>query len=361
MAFYSATMLSIAMELSRENPATEDLASKFFEHFVAITDAMNSLGGTGLWDEEDGFYYDRLHVDGHEIPLKVRSMVGLLPLIACEILEEDQIQRLPGFKKRLDWFLENRSDLARHITYMERGHADEPGRTDEPGRPHGHRLLAIPSKDRLQRVLRYMLDEREFLSPFGIRSLSAVHKDHPYVFDVMGDEHRVDYVPGESNTGLFGGNSNWRGPVWFPVNYLLIEALERYHHFYGDEFKVECPTGSGIWMNLDEVARELATRLTRIFLPGPDGGRPCHGGDPRFADDPAWRDLVLFHEYFHGDNGRGVGASHQTGWTALVIRCIEGLADGRDHGRGVRLTSSSTAIVVPATPPPAGAAKVPTG
>ncbi|HKQ18713.1 MAG TPA: glucosidase [Candidatus Eisenbacteria bacterium] len=335
MAFYCATMLSIAMELSRENPATEDLASKFFEHFVAIADAMNSLGGTGLWDEEDGFYYDRLHVNGREIPLKVRSMVGLLPLIACEILEEDQIQRLPGFKKRLDWFLENRQDLAHHISYMSKDHEGGAG-------SHGHRLLAIPSKERLRRVLQYMLDEKEFLSPFGIRSLSAIHKDSPYVFDVMGEEHRVDYVPGESNTGLFGGNSNWRGPVWFPVNYLLIEALERYHHFYGDDFKVECPTGSGVWMNLDEVARELALRLTRIFLPGADGARPCHGGDPRFADDPAWRDLVLFHEYFHGDNGRGVGASHQTGWTALVARCIEGLAHGREVGRAAVDSSPAT-------------------
>jgi len=339
MAFYCATMLSIAMELSRENPATEDLASKFFEHFVAITDAMNSFGGTGLWDEEDGFYYDRVHVDGRETPLKIRSMVGLLPLIACEILDDDQIQRLPGFKKRLDWFLENRSDLTQCISYMEKGRAGEAGGS------RGHRLLALPSKERLRRVLQYMLDEKEFLSPFGIRSLSAVHKDHPYIFDLMGEQHRVDYVPGESNTGLFGGNSNWRGPVWFPVNYLLLEALERYHHFYGDNFKVECPSGSGVWMSLDDVARELATRLTRIFLPGADGGRPCHGGDRRFADDPAWRDLVLFHEYFHGDNGRGVGASHQTGWTALVVRCIEGLAHGRSGGRGLT-ADSSTAIPV---------------
>jgi len=348
MAFYCATMLSIAMELSRENPATEDLASKFFEHFVAIVDAMNSFGGTGLWDEEDGFYYDRLHVDGQEVPLKVRSMVGLLPLIACEILEEDRIQRLPGFKKRLDWFLENRSDLARYITYMEMGGEGGAGGAGS----YRQRLLAIPSKDRLRRVLEYMLDEKEFLSPFGIRSLSAAHKDHPYVFDATGERLRVEYVPGESNTGLFGGNSNWRGPVWFPVNYLLIEALERYHHFYGDDFKVECPHGSGVWMNLDEVARELATRLTRIFLPGADGGRPCHGGDHRFANDPAWRDLVLFHEYFHGDNGRGVGASHQTGWTALVVRWIEGLAHGRGGGRGLITDSTTmTPIVRPVRPP----------
>jgi len=322
MAFYCATMLSIALELSRDNPATEDLASKFFEHFVAITDAMNTLGGTGLWDEEDGFYYDRLNVDGRALPLRVRSLVGLLPLIACEVLEEDMIERLPGFKKRLSWFLKNRSDLASHISYMEK---------DERG-GHARRLLAIPSKERLVRVLRYMLDEKEFLSPFGIRSVSAIHREHPYVFRLNGEEHRVGYDPGESTTDLFGGNSNWRGPVWFPVNYLLIEALERYHHFYGDSFRVECPTGSGRLMNLDQVARELASRMTRIFLPDEKGRRPCHGGDPKYATDPGWRDLVLFHEYFHGDNGRGVGASHQTGWTALVTRTIEALAQERGRG-----------------------------
>ena len=322
MAFYCATMLSIALELSRDNPATEDLASKFFEHFVAITDAMNTLGGTGLWDEEDGFYYDRLNVDGRALPLRVRSLVGLLPLIACEVLEEDAIERLPGFKKRLSWFLKNRSDLARHISYMEK---------DERG-GHARRLLAIPSKERLVRVLRYMLDEKEFLSPFGIRSVSAIHREHPYVFRMNGEEHRVGYDPGESTTDLFGGNSNWRGPVWFPVNYLLIEALERYHHFYGDSFRVECPTGSGRLMNLDQVACELGSRMTRIFLPDEKGRRPCHGGDLKYATDPGWRDLVLFHEYFHGDNGRGVGASHQTGWTALVTRTIE--ARAQEHGRG---------------------------
>ncbi|HEX7077284.1 MAG TPA: glucosidase [Candidatus Eisenbacteria bacterium] len=322
MAFYCATMLSMALELSRENPATEDLASKFFEHFVAISDAMNEFRGTGLWDEEDGFYYDRLLVDGREVPLKVRSLVGVLPIIACEILEEETIERLPGFKSRLDWFLRNRADLARHITYMERD-----GEGSKPG--HGHRLLAIPSKDRLARVLRYMLDEKEFLSPFGIRSLSAVHRDHPYVFRVDGAEYRVDYEPGESTSGLFGGNSNWRGPVWFPGNYLIIEALERYHHFYGDSFRVECPTGSGRWMTLDEVARDLATRLTALFLPDASGNRPSLAGDRRYASDPAYRDLALFHEYFDGDNGRGLGASHQTGWTALVTRCIETLAQER--------------------------------
>jgi hypothetical protein len=316
MAFYCATMMSVALELARDNPATEDTASKFFEHFVAIADAMNTLGGSGLWDERDGFYYDRLHLDGEEVPLRVRSLVGLIPLIAVEVLEQDVIDRLPGFRKRLDWFLNNRRDLAAHISYM----AADDGHSD------GHRLLAIPSRDRLVRVLRYMLDENEFLSPYGLRSVSRVHLERPYVFHAGGEEYRVPYVPGESDTGLFGGNSNWRGPIWFPINYLLVEALERYHHFYGESLRVECPTGSGRRMNLNEVAREIARRLTRPFLPDASGRRPCHGDEARFARDPHWRDLVLFHEYFHGDTGRGLGASHQTGWTALVARHLTDLA-----------------------------------
>jgi hypothetical protein len=285
---------------------------------------MNRLGGNGLWNEDDGFYYDQLHVDGLQIPLKVRSMVGLIPLYAVEVLEEDVIGRLPGFKKRMQWFLENRKDLAQHIAYMEPDAAGE----------HGHRLLAIPSRERLERVLRTLLDESEFLSPHGVRSLSRFHKDQPYVWRVMNEAYRVEYVPGESNTGLFGGNSNWRGPVWFPVNFLLVEALERYHHFFGDSLRVECPIGSGRMMNLAEVAGEIARRLAGIFLPDREGRRPCHGGDLRYASDPHWRDLVLFHEYFDGDTGRGVGASHQTGWTALAVRCIEDLARARGMGRG---------------------------
>jgi len=337
MAFYCATMLSMALELARDNPAYEDLASKFFEHFVAITDAMNNLGGTGLWDEADGFYYDQLHANGQSIPLRVRSMVGLIPLFAAEILEDDVIDRLPGFKKRLSWFLANRKDLARHIAYMQE---------DGGSGGHGHRLLAIPSKERLVRVLRYLLDESEFLSSYGIRALSRFHQDQPYVFRADGQEYRVDYVPAESNTGLFGGNSNWRGPIWFPVNFLLVEALERYHHFYGDALKVECPTGSGRFLSLGEVADEINARLARIFLRDASGRRACHGGLAPFASDPHWRDLVLFHEYFHGDTGRGVGASHQTGWTALAVRCVEELgklrrgehshrAAGHGHAEGV--------------------------
>jgi len=314
MAFFCATMLSIALELARDNPATEDMASKFFEHFVAIADAINTQGGTGLWDEEDGFYYDQLHMDGRTIPLKVRSLVGLIPLLAVEILDDDVIQRLTGFKKRLDWFLEHRPDLRRQISYCP---------VLDGGEGHAHRLLAIPSRDRLERVLRYLLDEEEFLSPYGIRSLSRCHRDRPYTFRVNGEEYRVDYEPGESTTGLFGGNSNWRGPIWFPINYLLIEALERYHHFFGDGLRVECPTGSGRWMNLKEVAGDLSARLARIFLPDAQGCRPWHGNDRRYAEDPHWQGLVLFHEYFHGDTGLGLGASHQTGWTALAARALE--------------------------------------
>ncbi len=320
MAFFCNTMLSIALELAQDNSATEDMASKFFEHFVAIADAINTHGGTGLWDEEDGFYYDQLYLDGHTTRLKVRSLVGLLPLIAVEVIEDEVVKKLPGFAKRLQWFLDNRKDLAKHISYM-----DSDGQEDV----HGHRLLAIPSRERLERVLRYMLDESEFLSPYGIRSVSKYHEHNPYVFHVNGEEYRVDYVPGESNTSLFGGNSNWRGPIWFPINYLLIEALERYHHFYGNTLKVECPTGSGRVMNLQQVADDLRVRLARLFLPDASGHRPCHGNEQRYAADPYWKYLVLFYEYFHGDNGRGLGANHQTGWTALAAPCVEGSARTR--------------------------------
>jgi hypothetical protein len=314
MAFYCGTMLSMALELAAEDPVYEDVASKFFEHFIAIADAINRLGGSGLWDEQDGFYHDQITVNGQVIPLRFRSMVGIIPLFAVEILEDDVLRRLPGFHKRLRWFLEHRRDLAQHITYLETDCAE--------GTPHGHRILAIPSRERLERVLRYVLDENEFLSPFGIRSLSRFHKDHPFVCNLGGREQRVAYVPGESDSGMFGGNSNWRGPVWFPVNFLLIEALERYHHFYCDSLLVECPTGSGRRLNLLDVSREIAARLTRLFLPDATGRRP-YEGDGYPGTDPHWRDLALFYEYFHGDNGKGLGASHQTGWTALVARLFE--------------------------------------
>ena len=314
MASYCLTMLAIALELAPEDSEYEDMASKFFEHFVAISDAINSLGGTGLWDEADGFYYDQVWENYYAQPMRIRSFVGLVPLLAVEILEQETIDRLPGFRKRLNWFLENRQDLAKHIAYC-----------DSVG-GHGHRLLAIPSADRLRRVLGYLLDEHEFLSPHGIRSLSKHHEAHPFVLHVDGRDHKVGYSPGDSTTGLFGGNSNWRGPVWFPLNYLLIEALERYHHFYGDDFRVEFPTGSGRELSLREVASELSQRLAALFLPDADGRRPCHGDDPRHAADPHWRDLLLYHEFFHGDSGRGLGANHQTGWTALITQLL------RKHG-----------------------------
>jgi Mannosylglycerate hydrolase MGH1-like glycoside hydrolase domain len=312
MAFYCATMLAMALELAEEQPEYEDIASKFFEHFVAITDAMNSLGGTGLWDEEDGLYYDQLCSGENAVPLKVRSMVSLLPLIAVTVLDMDVVNRLPGFRKRMEWFLEHKPEMASYSSYACSLAGGDQG-------PHCKRLLAIPSEERLRRVLRVMLDEAEFLSPFGIRSLSKYHGEHPFCLFVEGANFCVDYVPGESNSGLFGGNSNWRGPVWFPINYLLIEALERYHHFYGPAFAIECPTGSGNIMSLKDVADELSRRLTRLFLPDDSGRRPCHGSHP-LCSDPHWSNLHLFHEYFHGDTGRGLGASHQTGWTALVAR-----------------------------------------
>ncbi len=318
MGMYTLNMLAIAMELAGEDPTYEDVASKFWEHFLYIAAAMNNLGqdGISLWNEADGFYYDVLHAsNGDQFPLKVRSMVGLIPLFAVETLEPELLNRLPGFKGRLEWFLNNRSDLVQHVACVR-----TPG-TDE------RRLLSIVTQDRLRRVLKIMLDEKEFFSPFGIRALSRAHLDAPYRLDLGGQVHKVGYEPGESTTGLFGGNSNWRGPIWFPVNFLLVESLQRFHYYLGDDFTVECPTGSGIQMNLREVATELSRRLARPFLRDADGRRPVHGTDERFSTDPNWRDLVLFYEYFHGDNGRGVGASHQTGWTGLVAKLLQQSAE----------------------------------
>ncbi len=311
MAFYCGTMLSIALELAEGDPAYEDIASKFFEHFVAIADAMNHLGGTGLWHEQDGFYYDQLMLDGRSFPLRLRSMVGIIPLFAVELIEEERMARLPGFAKRTRWFLENRKDLAGQISHLEQKGGC------------GRFLLAIPSRERLERVLRYVFDEAEFLSGHGVRSLSRAYCERPFKLSAGAEEWRVDYVPGESDTGLFGGNSNWRGPVWIPLNYLLIEALERYHHFYGDSFTMEFPTGSGRRLTLDLIAREIERRLVGLFLPNGGGRRPALGMEPRFVSDPHWQDLLWFHEYFHGDTGQGLGASHQTGWTALVARMVE--------------------------------------
>ena len=313
MGMYCLNMLAIALELSREDDAYEDVASKFFEHFVYIARAMNNLGGDGieLWDKQDGFYYDVLHLSGGgRLPMRVRSMVGLVPLFAVETLEPDVVDRLPGFKRRMQWFIDNRPDFASHVETIS---------TDDGPR----RFLSLVSRDRLRSVLTYLLDPGEFLSDFGIRALSRFHREHPYVIDVMGMEHRVDYEPAESSTGLFGGNSNWRGPVWFPVNYLIIESLQKFHHFLGDSFQVEFPTRSGERSTLSDVASELSRRLTRIFLRDESGRRPVYGGAETFQTDPHWRDYILFYEYFHGDIGAGIGASHQTGWTGLVAKLLQ--------------------------------------
>ncbi len=311
MAFYCTTMLAIALELAREDPAYVDIAAKFFEHFVAIANAMNRLGGTGLWNEADGFYYDQAHFEGRAFPLRVRSTVGLIPLFAAESLDDADLERLPGFRARLDWFMTNEPELAHNIALL------------SPNTSATKRLLAIPRREQLIRVLGYVLDEAEFLSPWGVRSLSKYHRDHPYHLELHGERREVRYAPGESDTAMFGGNSNWRGPVWFPTNYLLLEALKRLHHFYGETLRVECPTGSGNLVNLREVARELERRLARLFMPGENGERVCHGESALYARDPHFRDLLLFHEYFDADTGRGLGASHQTGWTALASNVLE--------------------------------------
>jgi hypothetical protein len=310
MGFYCANMLGIALELALVDPVYEDLASKFFEHFIAVCDAINTLGGIGLWDEEAGLYRDQLHVGNRILPLPIRSMVGLLPLIAVEVIEQSTIDQLPGFKRRMQWFLDHRSDLARHVSYMQFAVA---GQGD-----HAHRLLALPSGERLRRVLSLMFDEAEFLSPFGIRSLSMRHHSHPFIMESNGQKCRVDYAPGESDSGLFGGNSNWRGPVWLPVNYLIVEALRKYHHFYGNSFTVSCPGPSGPERSLGEAADEIARRCVGLFLPDASGVRPCAQSLGSLAAHPDWRDEIHFHEYFHADTGKGLGASHQTGWTALA-------------------------------------------
>ncbi|WP_165075869.1 MGH1-like glycoside hydrolase domain-containing protein [Paludisphaera rhizosphaerae] len=312
MAFFCVEMLEIALELAADDPAYEDMASKFFEHYLAITSAINTIDGTGLWDEADGFYYDHLHLDGKMKPLHVRSMVGLIPLFAVGLLSQERLDALPNFRRRVEW-------VARHMPRAS-AHLELPGARPDAG--DDFYLLSIPSQDRLKRLMTYVLDEAEFLSPYGVRSLSRVHAEKPFVIHAGGGEHRVEYVPAEADGGLFGGNSNWRGPVWFPLNFLLVESLERYGAFYGDACKVECPTGSGNFVTLTEAADEIARRLTRIFLPDAQGNRPCHGGDPRYADDPHWKDLVLFYEFFHGDTGRGCGANHQTGWTALAATLL---------------------------------------
>ena len=310
MGMYCLNLLTIALELALENPSYQDVANKFFEHFLAINHAMNGVVGDGisLWDEEDGFFYDVLHLPGQKIvPMKVRSMVGLTPLFAVQTVDAASIDAFPSFQKRMTWFIQNRPELG--------AYADLRG-------VRGRRILCLLSRERLVRILRRMLDEREFLSPHGVRALSLVHRDRPYQVTLGGQTHRVSYEPGESSSGLFGGNSNWRGPVWIPVNYLIIESLQRYHRFYGDDLKVECPTGSGRWMNLWEVASELSRRVVGLFLRDEDGVRPADGSRDPFKDDGRFADYVTFYEYFHGDTGAGLGASHQTGWTALVAKLL---------------------------------------
>jgi hypothetical protein len=314
MAMYSLNLMRIALELARHNRVYEDIATKFFEHFLHIAEAMANLGGRGiqLWDDEDEFFYDVLHLEnGDALPLKVRSMVGLIPLFAVETLEPELLAQLPEFDARLKWFLDYRPDLASLVS-----------RWEEPGRGE-RRLLSLLRGKRMKRLLRRMLDETEFLSDFGVRAISKTHEQRPYVFHVNGGRMEVSYQPGESGSGLFGGNSNWRGPVWFPVNYLIIESLQKFHHYYGDDFQVECPAGSGRYCTLEEAACELSRRLCRIFLKDATGKRPVFGLYPKMQHDPHFRDYLHFYEYFHGDSGRGVGAAHQTGWTGLVAKLMQ--------------------------------------
>ncbi len=314
MGMYCLNLMVIALELAKENPAYEDVASKFLEHFVYISRAMNDIAGKGieLWDRQDGFYYDVLNLpNGENLRMRVRSMVGLIPLFAVETLDSEVIDHLPGFKRRLQWFISNLPEFGDHIETMTT--------------PNGvQRILSLVNRNRLRAILKLMLDENEFLSPHGIRSLSRFHRDNPYRLL----DHRVDYEPGESQSGLFGGNSNWRGPIWFPVNFLIIESLQRFHHFFTsdldrDDYLVECPTGSGHKMNLWDVSLELSRRLVSIFQCDSNGQRPVYGSSPVFQQDEHWKNLILFYEYFHGDNGFGLGASHQTGWTGLVAKLIQ--------------------------------------
>ena len=314
MGMFCLNMLAIAIELARNDSVYEDVATKFFEHYMYIAGALNNIAGegVGLWDEDDQFFYDVLRLPNSQaIRLKVRSFVGLIPLFAVETIEQSDLERFPGFADRMNWFLQNRPDLADLVTHM-----SETGQGDR-------RLLALVRSHRMRALLNRALDPNEFLSDNGLRSLSKFHKDHPYVLNIDGQTRVADYEPGESTSGLFGGNSNWRGPVWFPTNYLLIESLQKFHYYYGDQYTVECPTGSGQMLTLWQVAEELSRRLTRLFLPDADGARPVFGPNPTFNNDPHWRDYIPFYEYFHGDTGQGLGASHQTGWTALVAKLIQ--------------------------------------
>jgi hypothetical protein len=310
MAIFSSNMLAIALELAKDEPAYEDIASKFFAHFLYIAKAMNDVVGDGLWDQADGFYYDALRGNGQSIPMRVRSMVGLIPLVASSVSEGQAADALPDFMKRVHWFVENRPDLVQSIAYMERAGVEL------------RYLLALVDGDKMIQLVRRMLDTNEFLSPYGLRSLSREHLEHPYTLDIEGNHYSIGYEPAESRTGTFGGNSNWRGPIWFPTNFLLIEALQKLHYYYGDDCKMELPSGSGSYATLWEIATNLSERLIAIFTRDASGRRAVFGGNETFQNDPLWRDYVPFYEYFHGDNGAGLGASHQTGWTALVAKLI---------------------------------------
>jgi hypothetical protein len=306
--------MRIALELAQHNHVYEDIATKFFEHFLGIAKAMTDIcgQGIGLWDEEDGFYYDVLNLpDGRAVILKVRSMVGLIRLFAVETLEPCLLQRVPEFRKRLEWYLKHRPDLASLVS-----------RWCDPGEGE-RRLLSLLRGSRMKKLLRRMLDPSEFLSDYGVRALSRCHLAHPYTFECCRQPVTVSYQPGESESGLFGGNSNWRGPIWFPVNFLIVESLQKFHHYYGDDFKIECPTGSGCYVTIDEVAHQLSDRLARLFLRDEQGRRPVFGNNETFQRDPHFQDYLLFHEYFHGDSGRGVGAAHQTGWTGLIAKLLQ--------------------------------------
>jgi hypothetical protein len=313
MAMYALNMMVIALEIARTDPAYEDVASKFFEHFAHIAEAFNGWGGDGqvhLWNDEDGFFYDAIHFDdGRSVELKTRSLVGIIPLYAVAVLDASILKEFPGFAKRLLWFRENRKALNKSLIIDEVSGVEK-------------LLFSLANKDHLVRILRRVLDEKEFLAPGGIRSLSKYHEDHPFRLTLPNGSYGIEYEPGESTTSLFGGNSNWRGPIWMPTNYLLIEALRSFSRYYQDALKVECPTGSGKAARLDEVARQVGLRLCSIFLKDKEGRRPVHGREKRYAADPHFKDLVLFNEYFHGDTCRGIGASHQTGWTALIANLI---------------------------------------
>jgi Glycosyl hydrolase family 63 C-terminal domain len=322
MAMYCIDLMRIALELAHNDPVYQDIATKFFEHFLQIAETMNGFvtfgkKPLGLWNEEDGFYYDVVNFpDDRRIPLKVRSLVGLIPLLAVEVLDEQSLEHVPDFRRRMEWHLKHRPDLCQLVSYW-----NVPGQANR-------KLLSLLRGHRMKCLLRRMLDETEFLSDHGVRSLSRFHRDHPYEFHHDGHRFTIDYEPGESTSNMFGGNSNWRGPVWFPVNYLFIEALQKFHHYYGDDFKIECPTHSGKYITILEVADELVRRLSGIFLRDAKGRRTVFGNCEKYQTDPNFRDYVAFHEYFHGDTGRGIGASHQTGWTGLIAKLLQPREDG---------------------------------